>query len=478
MSASSLTAPATARAPRPVHEVPGPADGPLAAVRRMRGDPFTEFTAMHREHGPLVHLVRWPVSMFLVCDPDAIADILVSGQKAYGKGAVLRGPGPLRRVVQPLRLLLGDGLLTSTGYEHIKQRRLMQPLFHKRRIAGYGQQFVAIADATAAGWRDGQRLDVHAEMSEMTLEIVARTLFDVGISDHAVDVVRAALDETMTGSAPQQVSGLGMGELEELARLPLPAARRRRTSRAALDRAVYGLIAAHRAAGEHGTDLLSLLLAARDADTGERMSDLEIRDEAVTLLLAGHETTANALTWTFHLLGRAPEVMEKLRAELDTVLDGRLPTFDDLPRLAYTNAVFSESMRLYPPVWAMVRHLVEDRVVAGYLLPAWSTLVLGQWVLHRDERYWPRPEHFEPDRWLDPTASASAARPRFAYFPFGAGTRQCIGSGFAVAEGVLTLATIARRWTLTPASDTPAQLEPSITLRPRGELAMIAHRRA
>nr|WP_242424834.1 cytochrome P450 [Frankia sp. EI5c] len=477
MSASPSTRPSLAQPqpqpqPRSVDEVPGPADGPVAAVRRMRGEPLPQFTALYREYGPVVRLVRWPVSLFLVCDPEAIADVLVSGNRAYGKGAVVRGPGSRTRVVQPLRLLLGDGLLTSSGGAHLRQRRLVQPLFHKQRLAEYGEQFVGLARATTAAWRDGQLLDVHEEMSEMTLAIVARTLFDVGISDHVVDVVRAALDETMAGSAPLQASGLGLGEST---RVPLPTVRRRRASRAALDRTIYDLIARHRAAGADGHDLLSLLMAARDDETGHRMSDVEIRDEAVTLLLAGHETTANALTWTFHLLGRSPEAAARMRAELDTVLDGRPPTFADLPRLIYTNAVFSESMRLYPPVWAMVRHLIEDRPVAGYLLPAGSTLVLGQWVVHRDERWWPDPERFDPGRWLD--EEAAAARPRFAYFPFGGGTRQCIGSGFAMAEGVLTLATIAREWSLTPVPGAAVELEPSITLRPRGPVPMIAHRR-
>ncbi|MBE3206071.1 cytochrome P450 [Parafrankia irregularis] len=489
VSASLVTTRSTQRAPRPVDEVPGPADGPLAAVRRMRADPLSQFTALHDRYGPLVRLIRWPVSLFLVSDPEAIGDILVGGQKAYGKGAVLSGPGSRRRVVQPLRTLLGDGLLTSAGEDHLRQRRLMQPLFHKQRIAEYGQQFVAIAESTAASWHDGQRLDVHAEMSEMTLAIVARTIFDVDISDHVLDVVRAALDETMSGSAVQQASGLGLGESS---RLPLPAVRRRRATRAALDRTIYDLIAAHRAAGAGGTDLMSLLMAARDGDTGGQLTDHEIRDEAVTLLLAGHETAANALTWTFHLLGGAPVVAAELGEELDTVLAGRLPTFDDLPRLTYTNAVFNESMRLYPPVWAMVRHLVEDREVAGYLLPAWSTLVIGQWVMHRDGRWWPHPERFDPGRWLEPAGGAagtsdaaggagatdsSGTRPRFAYFPFGGGRRQCIGNGFAVAEGVLALATIASRWTLTPASNTPVQPEPAITLRPRGPVSMIVHSR-
>ncbi|WP_083749826.1 cytochrome P450 [Frankia sp. CcI49] len=470
---STQTSAPQASAPRAAAEVPGPAGGPMAAVRRLRADPLTRLAEIRRGYGPIARLASWPVSAFLVSDPDAIADALVSGHRLYAKGAVVRGPGSRATVTQPLTLLLGQGLLTSAGETHMRQRRLIQPLFHKKQMAGYSGQFVALAEATAATWRDGQSLDLHAEMTEMTLAIVARTLFDVDISDRVVDVVRTAVSENMPVARRA-----GLPVLERLERFPLRAARRRQGARAALDRTVHEMIAGRRAAQAQGTsagagtDLLSLLLAARDPDTGERMDDIQIRDEAMTLLLAGHETTANALAWTFHLLGGEPAVAARLRDELDTVLDGRPPTIEDLPRLTYTNAVFSESMRLYPPVWAMGRHLVADHEVAGYLLPAGSTLVFSQWVMHRHERWWPDPDRFAPTRWL----GAADNRPRFTYFPFGAGPRQCIGNSFAVAEGVLTLAAIARRWSFTPASDAPVVPEPLVTLRPRGGLPMVAHR--
>ncbi|OHV56947.1 cytochrome P450 [Pseudofrankia sp. BMG5.36] len=468
-----------ATAPRDVNEVPGPPGGVVATVRRLRADPLTRFPELRRDYGPLVRLASWPVSAFLVSDPDAIADALVGSHRLYAKGAVVRGPGSRATVTQPLTYLLGQGLLTSAGETHLRQRRLIQPLFHKQRIAGYGEQFVALADAAAATWRDGQRLDLHAEMTEMTLAIVARTLFDVDVDDRIIDVVRAAVGENMPAARRASLPGF-----QRLERLPLRAAQRRQDARAALDNAVYEMIAARRAdgasdttstTGTTGTDLLSLLLAAQDADTGERMDDTQIRDEAMTLLLAGHETTANALAWTFHLLGGEPAVAARLHEEVDTVLGGRPPTIDDLPRLAYAGAVFSESMRLYPPVWAMGRHLVADREVAGYLLPAGSTLVFSQWVIHRDERWWPEPDRFDPTRWLDKATAHD--RPRFAYFPFGAGPRQCIGNSFAVAEGVLTLAAIARHWSFTPAAGAPVVPEPLVTLRPKGGLPMLAHRR-
>ncbi|ABD13810.1 cytochrome P450 [Frankia casuarinae] len=458
--------------------VPGSGEGPVEAIRRLRADPLTRLNELARAHGPVVRLASWPVSAFLVTDPDAIADALVSGHRAYAKGAVRRGAGSRRTVVQPLALLLGQGLLTSAGDTHRQQRRLLQPLFHKQRIAGYADAFAAIADKTADGWRDGQRLDVHTEMTEMTLAIVARTLFDVDLDSHVVDVIRAALDQNMPAARRAQLPGF-----TTLERLPLPAPRRRRDARNALDRVVHDLIADRRATGATGNDLLSLLLTARDADTGASMDDSQVRDEALTLLLAGHETTANALTWTFHLLGRDPEVLATLQAELDRVLGERRPTIDDLPQLPYTNAVISEAMRLYPPVWAMGRHLVEDRDVAGYRLPAGSTLVFSQWVVHRDERWWPRPELFDPIRWTGPDTADEPAdagpkmRPRFAYFPFGAGPRQCIGNTFAITEGVLALAAIARRWSFTPVPGLPVTPQPLVTLRPKDGLPMIAHGR-
>jgi cytochrome P450 len=464
-----------AAAAKSVDEVPGPAAGAGAAIRRLRADPLAALLRLRAEHGPIVRLSRWPVSLFLVADPDAVADALVNGHRAYAKGAVVRGVGQRSRVAQPLALLLGEGLLTSAGAKHKRQRRLIQPLFHKRSIAAYGEVFAGTAAEFSGRWLDGQRIDVHAEMTEMTLAIVARTLFDVDLDSEVVDVVRAAVASNMPMARRAAMPGM-----QRLEKLPLPAARRRAERRDALDRTVIEMIAARRAAGGEGGDLLSLLLSARDADTGERMADSEIRDEALTLLLAGHETTANALTWTFHLLGSSPEVGERLVAELDQVVGQRRPTIDDLPRLPYASAVFSESMRLYPPVWTMGRHLIADRVVGGYLLPAGSTLILSQWVLHRDQRWWPDPERFSPERWLPDTgasAGAEPARPRFAYFPFGAGPRQCIGNTFALAEGILALATIAQRWSFTPVAGVPIVPVPMVTLRPRDGLPMIANRR-
>ncbi|WP_250292697.1 cytochrome P450 [Frankia sp. CiP1_Cm_nod1] len=453
-----------------VRTVPGSAGGLRAARKLLRADPLAGLVRLRQTHGPVVRLSSRPLSAFLVADPDAIADVLVGSHRSYRRGFVRRGPGSRGTAVQPLTMVLGQGLLTSSGELHRRQRRLMQPLFHHQRIFEYGETFAAIADARAARWRDGQRLDVHDEMIEMTLAMVTKTLFDADTDSDIVAVIRAAISENTVAARKALHAGF-----ELLERLPLPSARRRRSSRQALDQVVYGLIERRRREGAQGQDLLSLLLSARDADTGDGMDDTQVRDEALTIMLAGHETTANALTWTFHLLGRHPEVAAALRAELDSVLAGRCPTVADLPRLPFTDAVLNESMRLYPPVWAMSRYLVEDRVVGGYPLPAGSTLLLSQWVVHRDEKWWPEPERFDPERWIGDRADPD--RPRYAYFPFGGGPHQCIGNSFARTEGVLALATIARHWTFEPVPGLEITPEPLVTLRPRDGLPMTVRRR-
>ncbi|MGF7233673.1 MAG: cytochrome P450 [Frankia sp.] len=461
--------------PRGADEVPGPRGGLLATARMLRADPLAGLTQLRREYGPVVRLTSRPVSAFLVADPAAIGDGLVGSNRTHAKGAVRRGFSSGETVVQPLTLLLGQGLLTSAGEVHRTQRRLMQPLFHRQRIEGYGDTFARIADDTAGAWRDGQELDLHAEMTEMTLAIVARTLFGVDLDSEIVAVVRTAIDENMAAAGRARTPGF-----ETVERLPLPGPRRRRSARQALDRVVHELIEDRRRAGADGDDLLSLLLAARDADTGAGMADEQVRDEALTIMLAGHETTANALSWTYHLLGREPAIAARMHAELDDVLADRLPALADLGRLPYTDAVLRESMRLYPPVWAMGRHLTEEREVGGFLLPAGSTLLFSQWVVHRDERWWPNPDRFDPDRWLGATIGVGAAppgQPRHSYFPFGAGPRQCIGNTFAHAEGVLALAAISHGWSFEPDPGVEIVPQPLVTLRPRDGLPMTAHRR-
>ncbi|WP_322754037.1 cytochrome P450 [Frankia sp. Cas3] len=449
---------------------PGLSGGPRAAARVLRPDLLAGLTQLRATYGPVAQISSRPLSAFLVADPAVIADVLVGSSRAFARGIVRRGFGSRQTVVEPLTLVLGQGLLTSAGERHRRQRRLMQPMFHHQRIFEYGETFVAIADDRADRWTDGQYLDLHDEMIEMTLAMVTRTLFDVDVDSNEVTVIRTAISENMVATRKSMRAGF-----EALERLPLPAARRRRNARHALDRVVYDLIDHRRAAGAGGRDLLSLLLSARDAQTGDGMDDTQVRDEILTIMLAGHETTANALTWTFHLLGTHPEIAAALYAELDTVLSGRRPTVADLANLPYADAVFTEAMRLYPPVWGMGRYLLEDRLVGGYRLPAGSTLLLCQWVVHRDAQWWPDPERFDPTRWLGDRIDPD--RPRYAYFPFGGGPHQCIGNSFAQTEGVLALATICRRWAFEPVVGHEVVPEPLVTLRPRGGLPMIIRRR-
>ncbi|MGF7237236.1 MAG: cytochrome P450 [Frankia sp.] len=457
----------------PGNAAPGPPAGirsMLRTLRGMTGDRLTFVTQMQRTYGPIVRIPAGKISAFLISDPDSIKEILVTSKKVFEKGTARRERDGSQVIDDPLSRVLGKGLLTSTGTLHRNQRRLMQPLFHRQRIEAYGSTFVDLTRTMTAGWVAGSRIDVHQEMTELTLAIVAQTLFDAGIDSEVARVVRTALVSSMEIGRIAQIQPGGF-----LERLPVPSIQRARRSREALDRVVVDLIRQRRTSGSAGSDLLSLLTATQDADSGAVMDDTQVRDEAMTLLLAGHETTSNALCWTFHLLGQNQDARATLHAELDAVLEGRPATVDDLPRLAWTNAVFSESMRLYPPVWAIGRHLLVDHELCGYLLPAGATVFMCPWVVHRDPGLWPEALSFAPSRWLP--GQTDPNRPRNAYFPFGGGSRQCIGNNFAHMEGVLALATIAQNWTLEPVPGVTIEPEPLLTLRPRGGLPMVAHLR-
>lgn len=393
-------------------------------------DPLTALTRLHRRKGAVARIPIPGVRAYLVSDPDAIQDALTRTQREYAKGVGPQGLEPLKRV-------LGDGLLTSPPDLHRQQRRLIQPLFHGERVAGWAGTFTALAEAASASWRDGEVRDLHRDMTELTLAIVARTVFDVSVDAEAITTISRAIGRNQRALRREILPG---GRL--LDRLPLPATRRFQRDSEAVDAVVRRLIDAKRA--EPGDDLLSLLLA-----TG--MPDRQVRDEAMTLLLAGHETTANALAWTFHLLSQYPE-------EQDRIADGDADV---------TTAVVREALRLYPPAWAIWRRLVADREVCGRRLRAGSTLILSPWVVHRDPRWWPEPGEFRPERWLGEPPR------RYTYFPFGSGPRQCIGNGFAELEAIRVTAAICRGWRLTPAPGAPPVVpQPLVTLRPRHGVAL------
>jgi len=347
---------------------------------------------------------------------------------------------------------------------------MIQPVFQHERVASYGAPMVELADRHAARWRDGEVVDVAREMTRLTLAIVGRTLFDADVESEADEIGQA-----MTTAVTLFGSTLTLPYSEIIDRLPLPANRRFARAKARIDATIARLIAERRSSPGQHTDLLSLLLAAWDSEgDGTGMTDAQVRDEAITIFLAGHETTANALAWTWYLLSQNPAAEAKLHAEVDAVLGDRPPTAADFPRLPYTERVLAESMRLFPPAWIVGRRALEDREIGGFRIPRRSIVLACQWVTHRDPRYFPDPERFDPDRFLP---EAKAARPKFAYFPFGGGPRVCIGEGFAWLEGVLVLATIARRWRLTLERGQIVTPAPSITLRPKYGIRMRLERR-
>lgn len=329
----------------------------------------------------------------------------------------------------------------------------------------------AYASRRISRWRDGQTLDISKEMAGYTLAVVGKTLFDADIEGEAPEIGEAL-------SAALSVFTFTMIPFgTALMWLPIPAAQRFRRGRKRLDSTIYRLIAERRASGEDRGDLLSMLLLAHDTEgDGSGMSDLQLRDEAMTIFLAGHETTANALTWTFYLLSQNPEAEARLHAELDALGDGELGA-DDVARLPYTRAVVAESMRLYPPAYVVGRRALDDYQINGFTIPARSIILMSQWVAHRDPRWWPDAESFTPERWLPGGSANDAARPKFSYFPFGAGTRVCIGEQFAWLEAILALATMARRWRLELAPGERAERQPIVVLRAKGGMRMITHAR-
>ena len=442
--------------PGPKSRLPG---GLLFALRR---DPLGFLARNAREHGDLVRFKLGPEEVFQLNHPDYIRDVLVTHHRNFMKG----------RGLQRAKRLLGEGLLTSEGEFHRRQRRLSQPAFHRQRVAAYGEAMVGYAVRRAEGWHDGATLDLAREMNGLTLAVVGKTLFDAEVGSEAGEL-REALTAAMELFT---LTTLPFAELLE--KLPLPMTRRFHRARARLDATIYRIIDERRRSQVDRGDLLSMLLLAQDEEAPEGelrgMTDEQLRDEAMTIFLAGHETTANALAWTWYLLSAHPEAEAKLHAELDETLGGRLPKVDDVPRLRYAEMIFAESMRLYPPAYVLGRRALGDYEIAGCPVPAGALLLMSQYVMHRDARYFPEPEKFDPARW---TPEAQAGRPKFSYFPFGGGPRQCIGEGFAWMEGVLLIATIAQRWRLRLVPGHPVELQPLVTLRPKHGMLMTLERR-
>ncbi|MGH9943968.1 MAG: cytochrome P450 [Pyrinomonadaceae bacterium] len=439
----------TLTAPGPRRSLPGARLLDYLAFRR---DPLSFLTRLARDYGDVAQFYIGPQQVFTLNHPNLVRDALVTHQDAFMKG----------RALQRAKRLLGEGLLTSEGEHHRRQRRLAQPAFQRKRVESYGAVMVDYAERCAARWQPGAEVDIAHEMMRLTLAIVGKTLFDTDVESEA-DEVGEALTDIM-----ELFQMLLLPYSEYLEKLPLPQMHRFRRARARLDAVIYRIIEERRRGGGDRGDLLSMLLLAQDEEgDGRGMSDEQLRDEVMTIFLAGHETTANALAWTWYLLAQNPEVEAKLHAELDAVLEGggrRPPAVEDLPRLRYTEMVLSESMRLYPPAWTVGRLALKDFRAGEYLVPPGSLVLISQFVVHRDARFYPDPLRFDPERW---TPEAKESRPPYAYFPFGGGPRRCVGEGFAWMEGVLLVASIARRWRMRLVPIHPVIPHPRITLRPK-----------
>jgi cytochrome P450 len=434
---------------------PGPRGHLLVgSLPEFRRDVLGFFIECARRYGDVVPIRVPRRQLVLLSHPDLIEEVLTARVRHTTKTVLLR----------MLRPVLGDGLLLNEGEPWLRQRRLIQPAFHRVRIAAYGDVMAGYADRAMAEWKDGQTRDVHADMMAVTQAIVAKTLFDADVSDAAWDVGQA-LHVLMEDFSQRRTR---LFELPSF--VPTPGRRRARRAVERLNRLVYDIIAARRASGEDRGDLLSLLLHAQDADDGSRMTDRQVRDEIMTLFLAGHETTAVSLSWTWYLLAQHPEVEARLIEELRSVLGGRLPTVADLPRLRYTEMVVTESMRLYPPAYTITRRVAEPCEVGGHPIPRETVLVMSQWVVHRDARWFDEPAAFHPDRWENDLAKRL---PRYAYFPFGGGPRLCIGNTFAMMEATLLLATIAQRFRFSLAPGASVKPMLSVTLRPADGIRMM-----
>jgi cytochrome P450/SAM-dependent methyltransferase len=409
-------------------------------------------------YGELAHFRFRSTDIYLVTDPDDIKRVLAGHHRGFTKS----------QSMQEGRRILGDGLLTSEGDLHQRQRRLIQPAFRHSRVEAYGATMAELAEAESASWRDGETRDVHVEMSELTVRILGATLFSTDLDGDAPEIVDA-LARSIPVIARMPLPLAGVWE-----RLPLPGPRRFASSLGRLDRASRDIIERRRAEPDAPDDLLALLLEPQGNWNGAGIGEQLVRDETMTILLAGHETTANLLTWTWYLLSRHPEVEARLHAEIDEVLGDRPPALADLPALVYTGRVLNEALRLYPPVWALGRRAIVDHEVDGYTIPTGSIVAVNPYVMHHDPRFYPDPFRFDPDRWTD---EERGKRPKYAYFPFGGGPRLCLGESFAWLETRLVVAAFARRWRLRVAPGHRVEPAPGLTLRPKYGMRMVVERR-
>jgi len=413
-------------------------------------NPLRFFAHLADSQGLRAHLKLGNRNFYLINEPELIRDMLITQGPAFEKFPR----------IERTKGLFGEGLLTSEDPTHLRQRRLMQPAFQRERIAEYGRMMMRCTQTLMANWRDGQEIEATEAMSQLTLEIVARSLFTTEAGDKAATIAHEL--EIVLKMLNQLVMPWGPLLLD----LPLPASRRYRAALAKLDEIVYGVIDARLRSGEDGDDLLGMLLSARDADTGDRMDRLQIRDEVMTIFVAGHETAANALAWTLYLLAANPDARATMEAEISRVVGDRPPGPEDFPNLPYCQRVFSESMRMFPPVWILGRRALAPYSFGDFSAPKGSILLVCMAVLHRRAEFFPDPDRFWPDRWLESSA------PKFAYLPFGGGGRLCIGERYAWMEGVLCLANLAQRFRLDLTPGNKVVPLGMLTLRPKHGLQM------
>ena len=437
--------------------------GPTLLRRVLNGQAFRQNAAQFMadsaaQYGDLVHYKALGKDVYQLNHPALVEDFFLKDAHRHHRGLVM----------ERARDVLGHGLLTSEEPLHMRQKRLAQPAFHRARIAAYAGVIAAQAEAMTARWGNGEARDLRGEMLAIALRIVGKCLFDFNVDSEAeVRRISSAVDAFM-GFLP--VAFLPFPELVK--RLPLPSMRRIQRGREELDALIYGMIRERRSQPEDRGDLLSMLMAATDpeertsAASSSRMTDVQLRDECLTILLAGHETTANALSFALWLLARHPEVQERVSAECRAVLGDRPPVAADYGRLTYTTQVFSEALRLYPPVWVTARKCAESYEIAGYRVPVGAVIVASQFVVHRDGRWFDDPLKFDPSRFSE---EKKAGRPRYSFFPFAGGSRQCIGEGLAWMEGVFVMAVICREWRLRLPAGAPQEIDfnPSVSLRPR-----------
>lgn len=440
-------------------ELPGPEGNSLVGnLAQLGQDPLGFLTECASKYGDIIPLRLGLTPACLITNPDYIEQVL-KDRNSFIKGKGLRA----------LRSLLGEGLLTSEGESWFRQRRLAQPVFQQKRIAGYGKAMVEYAEAMVNSWQDGQTRDIHEDMMRLTLNIVMKTIFNQEVNEGEAQNISHAVDVAMDWFESKRKQGFLILEW-----FPRPENIRYKNAIQQLDKSVYSIINQRRSSGENPGDLLSMLMEARDEDDQSQMNDKQLRDELITLIIAGHETTSNTLSWTWMLLAQYPEVRAKLLEEIDTVLEGRTPTVADLPRLRYADLVIKESLRLYPAVPTFGREAVKDCEIGGYTIPTGCAIIISQWVMHRSPKYFDNPEVFQPERWENDLEKRLT---KGVYIPFGDGPRICIGKGFALMEAVLLLVTIAQKYQVSIVPDFPIVPQPSITLRPEHGLKMVLHKR-